>query len=103
MVFLGTSVVSGTATAEVVATGARTAFGDIAARLAARPEETAFDRGLRNFSLLLARTVLFLVIFLIAVSTCASPRSVSIPAVCSGTGCRSDPGIPAHDHIGNAI
>ncbi|MGA8741980.1 MAG: HAD-IC family P-type ATPase, partial [Terracidiphilus sp.] len=69
MVFLGTSVVSGTATAEVVATGARTAFGDIAARLAARPEETAFDRGLRNFSLLLARTVLFLVIFLIAVST----------------------------------
>jgi Mg2+-importing ATPase len=68
MVFLGTSVVSGTATAEVVATGARTAFGDIAVRLAARPEETAFDRGLRNFSLLLARTVVFLVIFLIAVS-----------------------------------
>jgi len=68
MVFLGTSVVSGTATAEVVATGPRTAFGDIAARLAARPEETAFDRGLRNFSILLARTVLFLVIFLIAIS-----------------------------------
>jgi Mg2+-importing ATPase len=65
MVFLGTSVVSGTATAEVVATGPRTAFGDIAARLAARPEETAFDRGLRNFSQLLVRTVLFLVIFLI--------------------------------------
>jgi len=68
MVFLGTSVVSGTATAEVVATGPRTAFGDIAARLAARPEETAFDRGLRNFSQLLARTVLFLVIFLIVAS-----------------------------------
>jgi Mg2+-importing ATPase len=65
MVFLGTSVVSGTATAEVVATGPHTAFGDIAARLAARPEETAFDRGLRNFSQLLVRTVLFLVIFLI--------------------------------------
>ena len=68
MVFLGTSVVSGTATAEVVATGARTAFGDIAARLAARPEETAFDRGLKNFSQLLARTVLFLVLFLLVVS-----------------------------------
>jgi Mg2+-importing ATPase len=68
MVFLGTSVVSGTATAEVVATGSRTAFGDIAARLASRPEETAFDRGLRDFSHLLARTVLFLVLFLIAVS-----------------------------------
>jgi len=68
MVFLGTSVVSGTATAEVVATGARTAFGDIAARLSARQEETAFDRGLRNFSQLLARTVLFLVLFLMVVS-----------------------------------
>jgi Mg2+-importing ATPase len=68
MVFLGTSVVSGTATAEVVTTGPRTAFGDIATRLAARPEDTAFDRGLRNFSHLLARTVLFLVIFLIVAS-----------------------------------
>ena len=68
MVFLGTSVVSGTATAEVVATGARTAFGDIAARLASRPEATAFDLGLRSFSQLLARTVFFLVLFLIVVS-----------------------------------
>jgi Mg2+-importing ATPase len=68
MVFLGTSIVSGTATAEVVATGARTAFGDIAARLAARPEETAFDKGLRNFSQLIARTVFVLVLFLIVVS-----------------------------------
>ena len=68
MVFLGTSVVSGTATAEVVATGPRAAFGDISARLAAHPEETAFDHGLRNFSQLLARTVLFLVIFLIVAS-----------------------------------
>lgn len=68
MVFLGTSVVSGTATAEVVSTGPRTAFGDIAARLAARPEETAFDRGLKDFSLLLTRTVFFLVFFLLVVS-----------------------------------
>jgi len=68
MVFLGTSIVSGTATAEVIATGPRTAFGDIAARLAARPQETAFDRGLKNFSHLIARTVFFLVLFLIVVS-----------------------------------
>ena len=67
MVFFGTSVVSGTATAEAVATGPRTSFGDIAARLSAAPEETAFDRGLRNFGQLLARTVLILVVFLIAV------------------------------------
>ena len=68
MVFQGTSIVSGTATAEVVQTGPRTAFGDIVSRLAARPEETAFDKGLRNFSHLLARTVFFLVLFLIFVS-----------------------------------
>ena len=68
MVYLGTSVVSGTATAEVVTTGTRTAFGDIAARLGARQEETTFDQGLRKFSQLLARTVLFLVLFLIIVS-----------------------------------
>jgi len=65
MVFLGTSVVSGTATALVVATGTRTSFGDIATRLSSRSDETAFDRGLKNFSLLLSRTVFFLVVFLL--------------------------------------
>ena len=67
MVFLGTSVVSGTATALVVATGTKTSFGDIAARLASRSEPTAFDQGLKDFSLLVTRTVLFLVSFLIVV------------------------------------
>ncbi len=67
MVFLGTSVVSGSARAVVVATAAQTAFGDIAARLAARAEPTAFDRGLKDFSLLMTRTVFFLVLFLITV------------------------------------
>ncbi|MGB7758313.1 MAG: magnesium-translocating P-type ATPase [Bryobacteraceae bacterium] len=68
MVFLGTSVVSGTASALVVATGGKTAFGDIAARLASRPEQNAFDRGLKDFSLLLTRTVLLLVLFLVVAS-----------------------------------
>lgn len=68
MVFLGTSVVSGTAAAVVTATGRRTAFGDIAERLAARPEETAFDRGLRQFGALIMRAVVFLVLFLVVVS-----------------------------------
>ena len=36
MVFVGTSVVSGTAIAKVVATGSHTAFGEIAARLSER-------------------------------------------------------------------
>src|SRR5207247_11210801 len=48
VIFLGTSVVSGTATALVVATGPATAFGDIAARLSTRPPETEFERGSRR-------------------------------------------------------
>jgi Mg2+-importing ATPase len=68
LVFLGTSVVSGTATALVVATGTATAFGDIAARLGTRPPETEFERGVRHFALLIMRTVLFLVLFVVVVS-----------------------------------
>ena len=65
VVFLGTSVVSGTATALVVATGPATAFGDIAARLSTRPPETEFERGTRQFALLIMRTVFFLVFFVL--------------------------------------
>ncbi|HEX5501036.1 MAG TPA: magnesium-translocating P-type ATPase [Thermomicrobiales bacterium] len=66
-VFLGTSVVSGAATALVTATGPATAFGDIAARLATRPPETAFERGTRQFGYLIMRTVVFLVLFVFLV------------------------------------
>lgn len=69
--FLGTSVVSGTGTALVVTTGSRTAFGDIAARLAVRPPETEFERGTRHFGLLIMKTVLFLVLFVMLVSVAA--------------------------------
>lgn len=67
LVFLGTSVVSGTALVHVVATGRRTAFGAIAQRLVERPEETEFERGLRHFGLLIMRAVFFLVLFIVAV------------------------------------
>lgn len=62
-VFLGTSVVSGTGVARVFATGGRTTYGDIAARLASRPPETEFERGMRGYSTLIMRTVVFLVLF----------------------------------------
>jgi Mg2+-importing ATPase len=66
-VFLGTSIVSGTATAEVTKTGARTAFGQIAKRLEDRPQETEFESGLRRFSYLILRTTVFLVLFIVFV------------------------------------
>ncbi len=68
IVFLGTSVVSGTATALIILTGQATAFGDIAARLAARPPETDFERGIKRFGFLIMRIVFFLVLFVFLVS-----------------------------------
>jgi len=67
-VFLGTSVVSGTAIGLVVATGPATAFGDIAAQLSTAPPETEFQRGIWRFALLIMRTVLFLVLFVLLAS-----------------------------------
>ncbi|MBE3559317.1 MAG: magnesium-translocating P-type ATPase [Ktedonobacteraceae bacterium] len=67
-IFLGASVVSGTATALVVATGQRTAFGDIALHLARRPPETEFERGIKHFSFLIMQTVFFLVFFILLIA-----------------------------------
>ena len=48
--------------------GAGTAFGDIAARLSTPPPETEFQRGIRQFSMLIMRTVAFLVLFVVVVN-----------------------------------
>jgi P-type Mg2+ transporter len=66
-IFLGTSVVSGTGTALIVATGRATAFGDIAVRLASRAPETEFERGIKGFGVLIMQTVIFLVLFIVLV------------------------------------
>src|SRR5208283_2341333 len=55
--FLGTSVVSGTATAIVTTTGSSTEFGHVAKSLVSRPPETEFERGLRHFSYLMTRII----------------------------------------------
>jgi Mg2+-importing ATPase len=57
VLYLGTHVVSGLATAVVVMTGAETEFGRISSRLNTRPPETGFERGLRQFGHLLIRVV----------------------------------------------
>ncbi len=61
VVFMGTSVRSGTARALIVKTGPQTAYGEIAHRLTLRPPETEFERGLRHFGLLLTEVMLLLV------------------------------------------
>jgi Mg2+-importing ATPase len=61
--FLGTSVVSGTATAVVVKTGNFTEYGKIAQKLVERQPETEFERGLRRFGFLMMEVTFLLVLF----------------------------------------
>jgi Mg2+-importing ATPase len=88
LVFLGTSVVSGIATAVAVATGPRTQFGDIARRLEARAPETEFEHGLRRFSLLILRTTVALVFFILLVGLAVhrDPLQSLLFAVALGVG-----------------
>ena len=59
--FMGTNVVSGTAKAVVVATGADTHFGTLAKSIVGSRAETSFDRGVNSVSWLLIRFMLIMV------------------------------------------
>jgi Mg2+-importing ATPase len=65
---MGTSVVSGTATAVVVKTGSSTEYGKIARRLVEKVPETEFERGIRNFGFLIMQVTFVLVIFVFLVN-----------------------------------
>ena len=65
--FMGTSVVSGSATAVVVKTGGLTEYGKIAKKLVARTPETEFERGVKGFSYLVMQVTFVLVIFVFVV------------------------------------
>ncbi len=65
MLYLGTSVVSGKGLAVTVTTGVKTKMGSIADKLK-RPEvPTEFEKNLKDFSLFIFRTTLFLVLAVI--------------------------------------
>jgi len=67
-VFLGTAVQTGIGTAVIVCTGRDTAFGAIAQRLAMRPPETEFGRGIRHFGMMITRVIMALVLFVLLVN-----------------------------------
>ena len=56
--FMGTHVVSGTAAAVVVFTGAATVFGQVSQRLKLKAPETEFERGVRRFGYFLMEVTL---------------------------------------------
>src|SRR5690606_38174767 len=65
--FMGTNVISGSATAVIVTTGNHTYFGTISKSITAERPETSFDIGINRVSFLLIRFMLIMVplIFLI--------------------------------------
>ncbi len=65
-VFMGTNVRSGSARVLIFQTGKQTAYGQIAERLAVRPPETEFQRGIRRFGEMLARVMMVLVLIVLA-------------------------------------
>jgi Mg2+-importing ATPase len=68
-VFMGTSVISGTARVLLCRTGSRTALGGIGESLASRPPATSFETGTRSFGLLILRLAMLMVLFVILVNT----------------------------------
>jgi len=65
--YMGTNVVSGTATAVVLATGARSYLGSLAHSMSGQRVQTSFDRGIRSVSWLLIRfmAVMVPIVFLL--------------------------------------
>jgi Mg2+-importing ATPase len=66
--WMGTHVVSGSASALVVRTGKETEFGKVSERLKLRPLETEFEHGIRRFGYFLVEVTLVLVIGIFAIN-----------------------------------
>ncbi|SDI02784.1 Mg2+-importing ATPase [Nitrosomonas sp. Nm132] len=67
-VFMGTSVISGSARMLVVKTGACTAIGAIADSITRQPPPTSFEIGTHRFGLLIMRLTILLVLFVLLVN-----------------------------------
>jgi Mg2+-importing ATPase len=68
VLWMGTNVVSGSATALIVNTGKGTEFGKVSERLKLRPQETEFEHGVRHFGYLLMEITLVLVVAIFAIN-----------------------------------
>jgi len=64
-VFMGTSVVSGSARIRIVKTGADTAIGEIADSVSRPAEPTSFEIGTRRFGMLIMRLTILMVMFVL--------------------------------------
>ena len=76
--FMGTSIVSGTATALVVRTGGTTEYGKIAKKLVESAPETEFERGIKSFGFLIMQVTILLVLFVFLVNALLHPDTNGI-------------------------
>jgi Mg2+-importing ATPase len=68
VLFMGTSVRSGTAHVLIVQTGKSTVFGQIAERLTLRPAQTDFEHGVQKFGYLLTEVMVVMVVLVLAIN-----------------------------------
>ncbi|MEO0115275.1 MAG: magnesium-translocating P-type ATPase [candidate division WOR-3 bacterium] len=66
--WMGTHVVSGSATALIVRTGKDTEFGKVSERLKIRPQQTEFEHGIHQFGYFLMEVTLVLVVAIFAIN-----------------------------------
>ena len=67
-VYLGSGVVTGSATIEVVNTGVQTKFYNIVAMLSKKEQPNEFERGIAKFSVLITRVVLVMTVFVFIIN-----------------------------------
>jgi P-type Mg2+ transporter len=76
--FMGTSIVSGTATAVVGKTGSATEYGKIAKKLIEKAPETEFERGIKSFGFLIMQVTFLLVIFVFMTISIRNPTDTGV-------------------------
>ncbi len=67
-VFMGTSVISGTAMFVALQTGRGTHIGQLAGSLAVKPPPTTFETGMRQFGMLIMRVAIFMLLFVVLIN-----------------------------------
>lgn len=68
IVFMGSSVITGSANMVVISTGMDTEFGKIAQKLIIQDQETDFSKGIRSFGYLIMRVTIVLVLFIFLIN-----------------------------------
>jgi Mg2+-importing ATPase len=96
-VFMGTSVISGSAQMVVVATGQTSQLGHLAGQLASRRAPTNFERGVERFGLMLLRVAIVMVLFVLPINVSFDRPMLESFSFGAGAGCRPGAGAAADD------